>query len=88
MRSANFFRAAGLIGFLAVVFLAGVAAFLGADSRFRFAQASLIAAPIRFLAAELIVRLRGAASSDTCVLVGRPRRGRDAPPNPTRTARA
>lgn len=70
MRAANFFRAAGLIGFRAVAFFAGAVAFLGVGARFRFAQASFIAAPIRFLAAGDIVRVRCAD------LGGRPLRGR------------
>ena len=55
----NFFRAAGLIGFRAGAFLAGDAAFFGADFPFCFAHRSFIAADIRLRAAGLIVRRFG-----------------------------
>jgi hypothetical protein len=70
MRAANFFRAAGLIG-LRAGFVAGTLAFFSAGLPFRFAQARLIAKPIRLRAAGDIVRLRVAD------LGGRPTRGLD-----------
>ena len=70
MRTANFFRAAGLIG-LRAGFLAAGAAFLARDLPFRCAHLIFIAAEIRLRAAGLIVRLRSAD------LGGRPRRGLD-----------
>ena len=79
----NFFRAAGLIGFRAAAFLAGAAAFVGADLPFRFAHARFIASPMRLRASALIVRLCGADCGD-CALGGRPRRGRDEEYDPSR----
>ena len=70
MRTANFFRAAGLIG-LRAGFLAGGAASLARGFPLRCAHLIFIAADIRLRAAGLIVRLRSAD------LDGRPRRGPD-----------
>jgi hypothetical protein len=52
----NFCRMAGLIGFRAVDFLAGAAAFFGADLPPHFAQRCFIAAEMRFRAATLMRR--------------------------------
>jgi|SRR5271169_4679498 len=79
----NFFRAAGLIGFRAAAFLAGAAAFVGADLPFRFAHTRFIASPMRLRASALIVRFCGADCGD-CALGGRPRRGRDEEYDPSR----
>jgi len=63
----NFFFIAALIGFRAVDFLAGDAAFLGADLPLHFAQRRFIAAEMRLRAAGLIRRrfewLGGAAGA-------------------------
>jgi hypothetical protein len=72
----SFFRTAGLIGFQAGAFFAGVAAFFGAVLPFCFAHHAFFAAPILALAAALILRLPGAACG-VRALGGRPRRGRD-----------
>src|SRR6516225_1017797 len=77
MRTANFFRAAGLIG-LRAGFLAGGAAFLARDFPLRCAHLIFIAADIRLRAAALISRLPVADPG------GRPRRG----PKPSRAAMA
>jgi hypothetical protein len=55
----NFFRAAALIGFRAGAFLAGEAAFVGADLPFCFAQRAFCAAEILARAEALIVRSFG-----------------------------
>jgi|ERR1039458_7273271 hypothetical protein len=67
----NFFRAAGLIGFQAGAFFAGVAALFGADLPFCFAHRAFCAAEILARADALIVRLPAEEFG------GRPRRGLD-----------
>jgi hypothetical protein len=77
---------AGLIGFLAVDFLAGAAAFFGADLPPHFAQRCFIAAEMRFRAATLRRRrFRPLAGLACFPLGGRPRRA-GWEPSPTRAA--
>src|ERR1039457_3574645 len=70
----SFFRADGLIGFRALTFLAGGAAFLEADLPFCFAHCAFCAAEILARAEALIVRFPVADCDD---LGGRPLRGLD-----------
>lgn len=84
IRADNFCFIARLIGRRLGFFCVG-AAFFGADLRFHNAHRFFMASAIRFRAARLIVRLRGAGGA-ACALGGRPRRGVDGAVNPSKAA--